>query len=1049
MVLLAYKINIYRGANMKSETHGQIAHLLKALERDFYHPLGEINFRGFVTKDLLSIDKAKSQDKNPMPKGYNWGKTEEYCWLFSDFILPENSKGERIVISLDTDWESTVYLDGKPFGTVRGGEIRYPHHYLVDQTIVHCAKGGESFNIALETYSGTLLPLSPNGKRASGYVFPDVGVPVEYPSPALIGENTYGIWNEEAYQLWLDIAMLYDIHETQPESSFFKEKINYKLCELLNKFDIEKPLYERRKTYTKMREFLSELMGAKNGTYAPKMSVIANSHIDVAWLWPLEETVRKVARTFAQQLRLLEEYPEARFLQSQAILYEICRTYYPELFNRIVEAVKNGNWIVEGAMWVEPDTNLAGGEGLIRQIMYGKEYFNKYFGKDCKVAWLPDSFGYSGSLPQILKKCGIEGLTTQKIFWTYNDAAAFPYHSFMWKGIDGTEIDCYLHMQYESFVDAKTLNNRWRNRLNKDGTGEFYLPFGYGDGGGGPTRDDYEQIRREKDIQGVPKLNYESPEDFFERRKDIDKPTYFGELYFQCHRGTYTSQAEIKRSNRLCENGIRTLEMLSTIAAKKENLPYPHDNIRKIWKNILLNHFHDILPGSSIYEVNRRAREMYNDTLDMIDSGIVSATQPLCDDGNGVVLINTQSVPVNRVIELDSSFSDGAVTLEGKVVTHTSFGDKTLALVHIPSMGVTSIVPKKQDNTYTPVSIKETPEGYEISNECVIAHISKEGQLLSFKDKKTEVDYIGSASNKFCFYRDVPRAYEAWDIDSQVPKRLIEPKIKTKSTVILKEGVRASIKFEHEVFSSKIEQVISLDSGKKRLDFETTVNWNEIHKLLKVAFDTGIESSEAANQIQFGYIMRPTHSSRQYDADRFEVCNHSYTALFDSTHGAAVLNDCKYGVSNSGSSIKLTLLKGATNPDPYADKGIHHFTYAYYIWDGAFSNSNVVHEAGEINNPVYQGCGTANEQSFFSVDDPALVIETIKLAEDNSGDIILRLYESMQGRRETVLSTCFKIKQAWLCSMLEEKEKELQIGNSSILLNFKPFEIITLRLKCE
>ncbi|NLJ64764.1 MAG: alpha-mannosidase [Christensenellaceae bacterium] len=1034
---------------MKSETHGQIAHLLKALERDFYHPLGEIDFCGFVTKDLLSIDKAQSLDKKPMPKGYNWGKPEEYCWLFSSFTLPDSAKEERIVLELNTGWESTVYLNGKPFGTVRGGDIRYPHHYLVDQTIVHSAKGDERFEIALETYSGTLLPLSPSGKRASGYVFPDVGVPMDCPYPAIIGENTYGIWNEEAYQLWLDIGMLYDIHETQPESSFFKEKINYKLCELLDKFDIEKPLHERRKTYIEMREFLSELMSAKNGTYAPSMSVIANSHIDVAWLWPLEETVRKVARTFAQQLRLLDEYPEAQFLQSQAILYEICRIYYPKLFDKIVEAIKKGSWIVEGAMWVEPDTNLAGGEALIRQIMYGKEYFKKYFDKDCKVAWLPDSFGYSGALPQILNKCGIEGLTTQKIFWTYNDAAAFPYHSFMWKGIDGTEVDCYLHMQYESFVDAKTLNTRWKDRLNKDGTGEFYLPFGYGDGGGGPTRDDYEQIRREKDIQGVPKLSYECPEHFFTRRKDINKPTYFGELYFQCHRGTYTAQAEIKRSNRLCENGVRALEILSTIANKSKNTPYPQEEILNIWKIILLNQFHDILPGSSIYEVNRRALEMYDDALKKIDNGINHAIKHLCDRGDGATLINTLSVAVNRVVELDSRFSYGAATLDGKAIPHTVSGDKTLALVNIPPMGITSIIPKKQDNTYTPVSIKETPEGYEISNECVVASISKEGLLLSFKDKKTGVNYVGSASNKFCFYRDVPRAYEAWDIDSQVPQRIIEPKIKTKATVILKEGIRASIKFEHEVLSSSIEQVISLDSGKKRLDFNTAVHWNEKHKLLKVAFDTGITSDEAANQIQFGYIMRPTHASRQFDADRFEVCNHSYTALFDSTHGAAVLNDCKYGVSNSGSSIKLTLLKGATNPDPYADKGIHRFKYAYYIWEGAFSNSNIVHEAGEINNPVYIREGIAKEQSFFSVDNPAIVIETVKLAEDNSGDIILRLYESMQGTRQTKLSTCYKIKQAWLCSMLEEKEKELHVENSSIHLNFKAFEIITMRLKCE
>lgn len=1030
---------------MKSETKGQLALLLNGLERDFYHPLNRIAFSGFPAEHSISLGEAETHEKDFMPAGTHWGDAWSYCWLFAELILPPEARGERIVLQLNPGGESTLFVDGKAFGTRRAEWVKMPHHLLVDQTLTACAQGGEHFVLALETYGGTPLPYAPLSRCATGPVFPEDGVRMESPPAGVLGESSLGLWNEEAYQLWLDLRMLYDIHESEPDTSFWREKIDAVLCGVLNTLDMEQPLAQRRASYRAARESLRPLMGAHNGTFAPTMSAIANSHLDVAWLWPLEETARKTARTFAQQLRLLKEYPEARYLQSQAILYELCRTHYPELFERIRQAVREGQWVVEGAMWVEPDTNLAGGEALIRQILYGKRYFKQQFGVDCKVAWLPDSFGYSAALPQILSKCGIEGLTTQKIFWTYNDAEAFPYHAFCWQGMDGTGIDCYLHMQYESFVDAKTLNERWAARIAKDGTGEFLLPFGYGDGGGGPTRDDYEQIRREADLQGVPKMRYETPADFFARRKGMMLPAYRGELYFQCHRGTYTTQAAIKRGNRLCEQAIRTLEIWAARAAQSTAYRYPAETIERLWKNILLNQFHDILPGSAIARVYQEARVLYARTLSEIRAETDTALCALKRGETGVTVLHSLSAPVQCVVRLDERFAGGAETLSGTSVPITPIANGALALVSLPAMGGLTLVPSSAKPELQAARVEETEHGFLLHNGLLRAEIDRDGLLYALVDETTGQSCIGAPSNRFCFYRDMPRAYDAWDIDSQTEERGITPEETVSMSVSLAGGVRAAVKIVRRVLSSVIEQTISLDAGQRRLDFDTTVDWHERHKLLKVAFDTGVYADEAANQIQFGFVRRPAHRSRPYDADRFEVCNHGYTALYDAMHGAAVLNNGKYGVSMLNSTIALTLLRGATCPDEAADQGMHHFSYAYYCWNGSFSQSCVAQEAALLNSPPMIAQGEILSESFFTVEDPAVILETIKQAEDGD-ELILRLYESMSGRRETYLNSYYPIRAAWQCNMLEEPETQLEIMDNRIALSVRPFEILTVRL---
>ena len=1030
---------------MNSEQRTQLALVLKALQRDFYHPLGNIAFSGFRADAGMTFDKAALHDKTPMPEGTLITEPWGYAWLFADFTLPETACGERIVMNLNPGGESTLFLNGRAFGTRRAEWVAVPHHYIVDQTLTRCAQGGEHFSLACEVYGGTPLPEQPCGRCATGPVFPDEGVRMELPPPAVVGQNTFGIWNEEAYQLWLDAQMLLDIHDTQHEDSFLREKISHVLGDMLNRLDMEQPFAARRQAYNEAREWLRPLMEAKNGTFAPSMAAVGNSHLDVAWLWPTMETERKTLRTFAQQLRLLREYPEARFLQSQCVLYEMCRTRDPQLFEDIKAAIREGQWIADGAMWVEPDTNLAGGESLIRQFLYGTRYFRDELGMDSRIAWLPDSFGYSAALPQIVKGFDLEGLTTQKIFWTYNDAEKFPYHAFSWKGLDGSEIPCYLHMQYESFVDTKTLHKRWHDRLIHDGSGEFLLPFGYGDGGGGPTRDDLEQIRRQQDLQGAPKMHHEAPADFINRRKQLGLPVYRGELYFQCHRGTYTSQAAIKNGNRRSEQALRALELWRAAASLAGAAEYPAKEIEALWKDALFNQFHDILPGSCIGQVYTEANARFDRLLHRAGELTQQALTAM-GSGDGVTLYHAQAAERTQLVPLDARFADGAETYEGEAVPCMATEDGALALVSLPPMGHVSLRPAVVKAAKPAVYAEKTQDGWKLTSDRLTALLNHRGELVSAVNHQTGEQLLGGVSNRLHLYRDVPRAFDAWDIDSQIFDRECTPEFTCESEAIPGGGLRAAVRFTLRFLDSALITTVSLDAGADRIDFAVEADWHERHKLLKVSFDTGIDVPEAANQIQFGHIMRPTHQSRPMDADRFEVCNHAFTALYDASHGCALLNDCKYGVSMDQSVISLSLLRGATHPDEAADQGRHAFRYAVYFWDGAFENSGVVHEAAAFNAPVLAADGFMPRASLFAVSDTNAVIDTVKLAEDGSGDMIVRLYESMNGRRTARMTVPSCFASAWRCTLAEEKQESLTIENSSVPVTLRPFEIATIRL---
>ena len=1039
---------------MHSEWQARLRHWMETLKKDLYLPLGPIEVDAFFTMEHMTPETASKGSFAPMASGTRWGHTWEYCWMRGRIVLPESAKGQRIAMDLQTGGESTVFVNGRSFGTRRAEWVHVPHHYIVDNFLTGSGVPGVSYDLLIEAYAGHYYPESPLGGCATGPVLPG-----SYTDPkvegerAVLGNMTYGILNEDAYQLYMDLNTLALLGDQLDPESLRADHVAGALEQATLIIDFEQPLEARIESYRAAREQLKSVLGAVNGSTAPVFYAIGNAHLDLAWLWPMAETRRKTSRTFAQQLRLIEEYPEYKYLQSQPAAYEMCRENYPELFERIVEAAKGGRWIPEGAMWVEPDTNMTSGESLIRQVLHGKRYFKDVFGVDSVVLWLPDTFGYSAALPQILNRTGVKYLVTQKIFWSYNEGDQFPYHYFTWQGADGSSIDSFLPTSYTYRTDPEEICETWKKRVQKRDLDAFLLPFGYGDGGGGPTRDHIEYLRREGDLEGMPRVKMAGPVEFFEdmEKTGSRKHTYVGELYFSAHRGVYTSQAAIKRGNRLSELALREAEMWGSLALAK-GAEYPLARMDAAWKKLLLNQFHDILPGSSIAKVYEDARRDHKWIIAEAEAVRDDALSALCS-GDGVTVFNSLSFERRSLVRLPAEFADGVKTADGEDVPVQMSKDGVLALVTVPACGAVTLKPEKDEiSSKTEDPGKDaaawlTDNGAVIQNAEVRAELNGQGEVVSFIDRRSGRENAAGPMNRLLMYKDVPRLFDAWDIDSNYILQPVDIKAPVTLSVVESGPLRAVLRLSRKVLNSDFVQDIVLEAGSRRLDFVTDVDWRELHRLLKVEFPVAVSTSEGINEIQFGYMKRPTHRSRLYDSDRFEVCNQRYSALCDENHGAAVLNDCKYGISMNGNSLQLTLLRAGASPEMRADNGSHRFTYAFTAWEGSFMESPVVREAYDLNVPMAVAKGACAGFSAFHVDAPNVFIDTVKPAEDGSGDLILRLYEAKRAATRCRLSINVPFKGVCACDMLENPEETLTVEDGAATLDFHTFEVKTLRIK--
>lgn len=1019
----------------------------EAFERYLYTPLEEIPLFGFTTMERLGPDQAAARVFRPFPKGTGWGKKWEYGWFRTRAVMPEAAAGKRILLHLGAGPEMLVYVNGREAGSI---DRQHPAVELTDHAVA-----GDVFEIYAECYAG-------HGPRQEGggiWGRDEVPVPEPPDCQCVVESSHFGIHNREMFEAYGDYHTLYELWKALPHRELRAMKIGRALQQFTLQADFEAEEPRRSESVGEAAKFLRPLLEKKNPDTVPEYTTFGQSHLDLAWLWPMEETRRKAARTYSNQTALMDRYPDYKFLLCSPTILEYLKEDYPGLYGRVKEKAGKGQFIPEGAVYVECDTNLAGGESLVRQFVLGKRWFQKEFGVDSQMAWLPDTFGFSGALPQIMKGCRVPYFATQKLLRCDPECEQFPYNVFWWEGIDGTRILSHIYMKNNAVFGPGALRERWeKDRNQKQDIDSFLFPFGYGDGGGGPTELMVEMEKRCRDLEGAPRCTMESPVNFFHRleRKNVEN-VYYGELYLAWHRGTYTAQAKIKRGTRKAEYALREAEYLAgllRLAGRTEGEEKRLEKLEELWKLLLVQEFHDILPGSSIERVNREAEE----ALEQVErESRVLAEELLAKLAGGKALLNSLSwerrcggitLPPCGYVKLREDIGSGEK--EGGLREGVRHGESRRSL------------PKNKISGEEELAFR---------NGFYSLKMDGKGQITSLKDRRTGFEYVQEPMNSWRLYRDVNVDYDAWELGrmyEQAPEPL-EGSC-TIQTEFLPEGsVNVLVERREKYFTAR--QRIRLRADSPRIDFETEIDWQERHRILKVDFPSAVYTKEVLEEIQFGYIRRPTHKSRQYEQDLYETCHHKYAVLTDGENGLAVINDCKYGISARDSRLSLTLLRAPVMPDMTADRGLHHFTYSLLPFSGPFVYSRVGEEAYECNVKITasgyfpyscgldfpEGAGSeefdhisisdvTGSFSFFRLEGGHVMLETCKPAFDRKEGVILRLYETKGCGGKTVLYLPAGVKHVYDCNMLEEVQRELETDTGKVRLGFRAFEIRTLLL---
>lgn len=800
---------------------------------------------------------------------------------------------------------------------------------------------------------------------------------------------------------------------------------------------------------------------------------VGHAHIDVAWLWTLGQTVRKSGRTFSTVLRLMEEFPDYKFSQSQPQLYQYTEQHYPELFEQIKQRVKEGRWETMGGTWVEPDCNAIGAESLARQFLLGRGYFRKHFGDvDTPVLWLPDTFGYSWALPQLIKQAGMKYFITHKMSW--NQYNQMPNQILWWQGLDGTRVlthflttltgDEFLPFSttYNGLVSAAEVFGTWENFRQKETHNELITAYGYGDGGGGPTREMIQSIEAMKAHPGTPRLRFGTVREFMERiENEIAEtlPTWNGEFYLEYHRGTYTSQARTKRNNRKSEFLLHDAEFLAAMAAAITGAAYPHEAVNQAWELVCLNQFHDILPGSSIgavYEDSERDFATVRQLGEKVREDAITALANTLPTQSAVAVINPTSFGGRKLGLLEGAAKDGTlIDLRTNTALVTQAVEGGL-LVDVPALAPYSVLGLGESTNPAAtqsgsVTAKSEGKAYILENAVLRVELNQGGDITRIYDKEAGRDVLaqGETGNTLLAFEDRPMNYDAWDIDIFYEDRTEKVEGVESISPIENGPLRAGLEIRRTYRSSRIHQKIYLCHDSKRLDFDTWIDWHDSHILLKAAFPVDVLNPLASFDVQWGNVQRPTHRNTSWDWGRFETCAHKWADLSEGDYGVALLNDCKYGYDIHNNVLRLSLLKSATSPDAHADQGEHFMTYSLLPHRGDW-RENVIPEAYALNDPlilrrVQGGAGSNEGAAFVSVDQPNIVIETVKQAEDGNG-VIVRMYEDHRNRGTVTLTAGFDIAGAHHANLLEENQAALEVSGRQVRLSYRPYEIITLRL---
>lgn len=812
-----------------------------------------------------------------------------------------------------------------------------------------------------------------------------------------------------------------------------------------------------------------------DGGTRPQIVVTGHAHIDVAWLWPLWRTRQKAAHTFSTVLRLMEQYPEYHFTASTPQLYAFVQQDFPELYAEIKQRVAEGRWEPIGGMWLEADCNLPSGESLVRQFLFGMRFFAQEFGLRDRVLWLPDVFGYSAALPQILRGCGLDTFMTTKISWSQFNR--MPHDTFRWRGIDGSEIlahfvttpDPHNHFYtYNGHMTPSEVKGAWREYRQHAINDELLYLMGWGDGGGGPTVEQLETARRLEDMPGVPQVRHGSANDYFDRlhqrvAADPRLPDWVGELYLEYHRGTYTSQARMKYANRRAEQWYHDAEFLDAWAAAGEHSGSSRELLNAGWRLILLNQFHDILPGSSIPSVYREAEAQYDQIFEIARDVQQEKLRALASSDTSLAVINTLGWTRTDPLVIDEQtvgtgwqdiITDSARHCQ--LISSADSGRRKWLLTGytVPSYGLIDVALARLERPASPLTITPTS----LENQFFRIELDTNGEISSLWDKRGRREVIspGQRGNQLVAFEDRPLNYDAWDIDLFYEEKPYPVQTVDRIHVVESGPIRGGLEIVRTYQSSTISQRLLIYSDLPRIDFETEIDWHEHQTLLKAAFPVDINAAFATYEIQFGAVERPTHRNTSWDLARFETCAQRWIDLSESGYGVALLNDGKYGHDVHDNVMRLTLLKSAIWPDPEADQGNHRFTYALLPHVGDWRAGEVVRRAAELNTPLvawgsrgqpeHVGPLELHGQAFVHCDAPHVVVDTIKTAEDGDG-LIVRLYEAYNQRGPVRLTFTLPIVSAEECNLLEERSAELVAEGSVLRLSIRPFEIKTLRVR--
>ncbi len=1099
----------------------QYLHFLKGLR---YTVLESPAFEVFETQTVYRRPPAVDTWK-PVRFPYPYGKEWTTYWFRTSFRVGESARGRELFLQATPNADSLVFINGKAAGAIN------PFHDEI--RLASSGVPGTEYEIYLESYAGHKYPGEHPFQGDS--VILTLGAHIDdYPN--IFRHAALTAKNETIYGLYHDVRVLFDLAQTLDENSLRKNRILQELYRGLSTIRFTAQGEELEAQARRAREIIAPLLLEKNSGTTPEIFLVGHAHIDHAWLWPIWETERKAARTFANMARYAEEFEEFVFVQSQPAQLEIVRREYPDIFMSVKAAFERGQWEPNGGMWVEADCNLSGGESLIRQFLVGKQASRQLLGYEGDTLWLPDVFGYAAALPQILRGCEIEYFVTSKINW--NDTTRFPYDTFLWRGIDGTGLKTHYITSrsngYNGKITPTDLVESWNQVQHKEVQEAVLKPIGEGDGGGGTTRSDLEAARRLRDLEGAPRSRWSRVSSalaaVFEKARDL--PEWRGELYLELHRGTYTTQARTKRNNRKMEFALRETEFLYSLLGLlglNPPIPYPREALLDSWKRLLTNQFHDIIPGSSINRVYKDAEVEYDrirkTTGELLRQGVEilvatlgnsrgtfalaqpSAKQEISGSADGrspvsaVFVLNSLSWErtTDAIIPLstESGIRYGSLrTTQGAVPVQHSRNildqPEIHAMVTLPPMGaaVFFLEPEASKSSTSPSlhATETSPFQYQGKHlRTPFYEIEFDGAMgiTHLVDRETRREFVesGGAFNSFVGAEDLPILWDAWDIDAdwvesqEAEDRLISSELVSDGPLFIQ--IRNKYRIGRQ---SSLTQDVYFYTQNRRIDFVTLIDWHESHRLLKVAFPARIHTNQVRCEVQYGHVFRSTHENLPQDRAQFEFCAHKWISLEENGASVALLNDCKYGYDVDGSVMRLTLLRSPKAPDGEADMGIHHLTYSILPLCGPFTAETTVRSAYDLNQPctvfgLTQTSSAASSDyaiasdfsvprsssvssydvsatdwfaegwvSVFSIDAPQIVIETVKAAEDGKG-IVLRLYEASGGACSARLRSAFPIGIAEETNMLERNPAPLRFDNHSVALNFRAFEIKTIRLQ--